>query len=196
MTNHDKVYNLIVDKSLILFNTKGIHKTSIQDIMSETGLPKGSIYRRFKDKNDIVLASYEKAGLIIWSHINNSVENKATTLEKILAISEIYLDAVHNPPIEGGCPLLNTAVESDSTFPELKTMTSKAFNNMTMFVETLLNEGIESGEFTNELEPRSMASYLLASMEGAIMASRLSLSNEHIKNNLDFTKRLLLSYSV
>ncbi|ANY66053.1 TetR family transcriptional regulator [Paenibacillus sp. BIHB 4019] len=195
MANQDDVYNHIIDKSLTLFNTKGIHQTSIQDIMSETGLPKGSIYRRFQDKNKIVLAAYEKAGRIIWSHIIDSIESKDSTTEKIIAIAEIYLDAVHNPPIEGGCPLLNTAVESDSSFPELKAMTSEAFQNMIEFVASLLKEGIEAGEFTSELNPHTTASYLLSSMEGAIMASRLSLSNEHIQNNIAFTKKLLVCYT-
>ncbi|MGR5975441.1 TetR/AcrR family transcriptional regulator [Bacillus paranthracis] len=38
----------------------GSTRTSIQDIMTATELPKGSIYRRFKNKEEIVLAAYDK----------------------------------------------------------------------------------------------------------------------------------------
>ncbi|QAS52934.1 TetR/AcrR family transcriptional regulator [Halobacillus litoralis] len=195
MSKQDEVSQKIIDKSLRLFNTNGIHTTSIQDIMNETGLPKGAIYRRFKNKDEIVLASYAKAGLIIDSFMRESIENKNTVTEKVMAISNIYLDAVDNPPIEGGCPMLNTAIESDSNFPELKTMMAEAFQQMILFVESLLREGIENGEYTTEMEPRSLASHLLSSMEGAIMTSRLSLSNEYVEHTIKYTERLLATYT-
>ncbi|WP_235599913.1 TetR/AcrR family transcriptional regulator [Alkalihalobacillus trypoxylicola] len=195
MNKKDNTYNLIIDKSLFLFNTKGIHQTSIQDIMDITSLPKGAIYRRFKNKNDIALAAYEKAGSIIWSYMQNAIKGKGTATEKIIAISEIYLDAVHNPPIEGGCPLLNTAVESDSTFPELKQIMSIAFQEMREFVSAIISEGKDSGEFSQETDPNSLASYILSSMEGAIMTSRLTLNNEHIYSNIKYMQVLLYSFT-
>ncbi|MCU5612485.1 TetR/AcrR family transcriptional regulator, partial [Bacillus paranthracis] len=52
MTKVDKVKEKIIETSLYLFNTNGITRTSIQDIMTATELPKGSIYRRFKNKEE------------------------------------------------------------------------------------------------------------------------------------------------
>lgn len=195
MSKKDDTYNLIVDQSLLLFNTKGIHQTSIQDIMNSTSLPKGAIYRRFENKHEIALVAYEKAGGIIWTFMQNAIKDKATATEKIIAISEIYLDAVHNPPIEGGCPMLNTAIESDSTFPELKQVMSTAFEGMSQFVIGIISEGKDSGEFSKELDPSSLASYILSSMEGAIMTSRLTLNNEHIYSNIKYMKILLLGFT-
>ena len=60
MTKVDKVKEKIIETSLYLFNTNGITRTSIQDIMTATELPKGSIYRRFKSKEEIVLAPTTK----------------------------------------------------------------------------------------------------------------------------------------
>ena len=66
MTKVDTVKEKIIETSLYLFNTNGITRTSIQDIMTATELPKGSIYRRFKNKEEIVLAAYDKSGEIMW----------------------------------------------------------------------------------------------------------------------------------
>lgn len=76
MTKVDKVKEKIIETSLYLFNTNGITRTSIQDIMTATELPKGSIYRRFKSKEEIVLAAYDKSGEIMWSHFHKAMENK------------------------------------------------------------------------------------------------------------------------
>ncbi|KMP61854.1 TetR family transcriptional regulator, partial [Bacillus cereus] len=86
MTKVDKIKEKIIETSLYLFNTNGITRTSIQDIMTATELPKGSIYRRFKSKEEIVLAAYDKSGEIMWSHFHKAMENKKTAIDKILAI--------------------------------------------------------------------------------------------------------------
>ena len=49
-----------------------------------------------------------------------------TAIDKILAIFLVYQDAANNPPIAGGCPLLNSAIESTGVFPELQKQQQKA----------------------------------------------------------------------
>ena len=56
----------------------------------------------------------------MWSHFHKAMENKKTAIDKILAIFLVYQDATNNPPIAGGCPLLNSAIESTGVFPELQ----------------------------------------------------------------------------
>ena len=54
----------ILEASYTLFTTKGINNTSIQDIVENAGIAKGTFYLYFKDKydffNDIVVVSCEK----------------------------------------------------------------------------------------------------------------------------------------
>lgn len=97
MTKVDKVKEKIIETSLYLFNTNGITYTSIQDIMTATELSKGAIYRRFKNKEEIVLAAYDKSGEIMWNHFHKAMENKKTAIDKILAIFLVYQDAANNP---------------------------------------------------------------------------------------------------
>ena len=86
MTKVDKVQEKIIETSLYLFNTNGITYTSIQDIITATELSKGAIYRRFKNKEEIVLAAYDKSGEIMWGHFHTAMEKKKTAIDKILAI--------------------------------------------------------------------------------------------------------------
>ncbi len=76
MTKVDKVQEKIIETSLYLFNTNGITYTSIQDIITATELSKGAIYRRFKNKEEIVLAAYDKSGEIMWGHFHTAMEKK------------------------------------------------------------------------------------------------------------------------
>jgi TetR/AcrR family transcriptional regulator, transcriptional repressor for nem operon len=196
MKKSDEIKEKIVNAAMLLFNTKGIAQTSIQEIMQATGLPKGAIYRRFETKELIVLAAFERAGQIMQQFFTQAVGEGTSTLDKLLKISAVYQDAVHNPPIPGGCPLLNTAVESDGTFPELRQKAAGAYAGMVKFVQSIIEQGIRNKEFRPDMDAAEMAAFLIDSMEGAIMASRLTGSNAPIERNMKYTERLLKSYLI
>lgn len=195
MKKIDETRDLIIKTSLALFNKKGYSQTSIQDIMSETGLPKGAIYRRFENKNEIALASFEYAGGIIWSHFFEATKSKESATEKLIAMCHVYQDAVHNPPVDGGCPLLNTAIESDYGFPELHEKASEAYNHTLLFIQSVVDEGIRSQEFRQDVNSYSLASFIFSTIEGAVMASRLSLNNDHMFHSIEQLKVLLQHYT-
>jgi AcrR family transcriptional regulator len=52
----------IVDAARTCFATRGFARTSLPDIVAESGLSTGAIYRYFSSKDDIVLAVCEQAG--------------------------------------------------------------------------------------------------------------------------------------
>ncbi|MCI3925098.1 TetR/AcrR family transcriptional regulator [Paenibacillus sp. TRM 82003] len=49
----------IIEAALRLFAGKGFHSTSIQDIVDEIGIAKGSVYIHFKSKEDLLLLSIQ-----------------------------------------------------------------------------------------------------------------------------------------
>ena len=49
-SNKNKKLNKLLDTAFQLFTDKGIHHTSIQDIVNHAGVAKGTFYLYFKDK--------------------------------------------------------------------------------------------------------------------------------------------------
>ena len=78
--------------------------------------------------------------------------------------------------------MLNTAVESDSTFPELKQIMSLAFQEMTQFVSGIISDGKDSGEFSQETDPDSL-------VRGVILYHLCFLTYCHVN-----IKRSLIDY--
>ncbi|MGA5662771.1 TetR family transcriptional regulator C-terminal domain-containing protein [Bacillus bombysepticus] len=143
----------------------------------------------------MVLASFKRRTEIMWKHFYKAMENKEHAVDKIIAIFLVYQDAANNPPIPGGCPLLNNAVESRGLFPELQNATKKGYNNTVILLESLIKEGIEKKEFMADIDTLSLASFLASSMEGVIMASRVCNDNIHHYYFIEQVKHLLTSYS-
>ncbi|PWW08682.1 TetR family transcriptional regulator [Paenibacillus cellulosilyticus] len=184
----------IIEKAAYLFNEKGYTATTMQDIMDATGLTKGALYRSFSNKDEIAIEAFQYAGQVLWQHFSAAVESQDTIIGKIVAMCDIYRDTAYNPPIQGGCPFLNTAVESDHSFPVLRDHAIGAYTQMLGFIQSLLIQGIQSGELREDMDIESTASFLFSSIEGAIMASRLTRDNRHVSHATDNIKRLLDAY--
>ncbi|TXK84833.1 TetR/AcrR family transcriptional regulator [Paenibacillus sp. N3.4] len=178
----------IIMKSAVLFNEKGYAGSTIQDIMDVTGLTKGGIYRSFANKDEIALEAFAYAGQVLWGYFAAAMEVATTATDKIIAMCDVYSDTVHNPPIKGGCPFLNTAVESDHSFPVLRDRAMDAYLHMLSFIQGILQQGISEKEFRPDMDTESVASFIFSSVEGGIMASRLTRDNKHVyyaKKNIE-----------
>src|SRR5207244_5038497 len=80
------------------------------------------------------------------------------------------------PAIPGGCPLLNTAVDADDGNPLLRDHARKALKAWQDRIESMIAEGIRSGEIRPGARTRRMAKLMIASLEGALMVSALGRS--------------------
>jgi TetR/AcrR family transcriptional repressor of nem operon len=194
MRKGEKTKLHIIMKSAELFNQKGYVGTSMQDIMNATGLTKGALYRSFTNKDEIALEAFKYAGEVLWGHFSTAMEGKETAIEKILAMGSVYSDTVHNPPMKGGCPFLNTAVESDHSFPILRDHASAAYEQMLAFIQGILEQGAANKEFRVGIDTKSIGSFVFSAIEGSIMASRLTRDNKHVEYALKNIELLLLSF--
>ena len=81
--------------------------------------------------------------------------------------------ALH-PHIPGGCPLLNTAIEVDDTDEAFRKLAQSSVKEVISMIEEILEEGKSAGFFSSAVEAKKEAQYLFASIEGAIMLSRVT----------------------
>ena len=113
----------------------------------------------------------------MWSHFHKAMENKKTAIDKILAIFLVYQDAANNlSPEAVHCLIAQLKVLA--YFQNYKS-SSKGYDDTVMLMASLIKEGIEKQELKEEIDIISLASFLASSMEGAIMASRVSNDNIH-----------------
>ncbi|MEC0229664.1 TetR/AcrR family transcriptional regulator [Paenibacillus alba] len=196
MRKGEKTRLHIIMKSAELFNEKGYAGSTIQDIMAATGLTKGGIYRSFANKDEIALEAFAYAGQVLWEHFASAVEGASTATDKVIAMCDVYSDTVHNPPIKGGCPFLNTAIESDHSYPILRDRAVGAYEQMLAFIQSILQKGVADAEYRADIDTESLASFIFSSIEGGIMASRLTRDNKHVRYARTNIEHLLNSFKM
>ncbi|KPV58419.1 TetR family transcriptional regulator [Paenibacillus sp. A3] len=194
MRKGEKTRQHIIEKSAELFNRKGYAGSSIQDIIQVTGLTKGGVYRTFSGKDEIALEAFDYASRILIEKFLKATEKAETAIDKVMAVCTVYEDPVNHPPIEGGCPLLNTAVEADDGYLPLREKAVAAHGKFTAFIQSILNEGVTTGELSSALDTEAFASFVVSSLEGGVMASRLTRNNKHIGFVIQQIKLVISTY--
>lgn len=193
--NSDHTRQLIIEKALPIFNTKGYHAASLSDITNATGITKGAIYGNFKNKDEVATASFDLAVQIILEQIGHEVKSGNTAPEKLQAIVDYYAKYVNNPPIEGGCPVLNSSIEADDNLPFLR---SKVIRTIAVIRESLIkiiNRGVLEGQLKKEVNAEEFAMAFYAMIEGAIMVSRIEGDGRSYKFVQDYLYKQIKSIS-
>jgi TetR/AcrR family transcriptional regulator, transcriptional repressor for nem operon len=85
------------------------------------------------------------------------------------------------PPIAGGCPILNTAVEADDGNPVLRAKVVKALRTWTAQLESFVEQGKAEQEIRSDVDSKAVATVLIASLEGALMLSKVQRSEEPMR---------------
>ncbi len=166
----------IIDRSARLFNARGYAATAISDVVQAAEIQTGGIYRHFRDKDDLALAAFDHATGLYSELYQSEVARAKGAVAKLGALAQAMASVIEHPLIEGGCPLLNAAVETDDGGPTqraLRTRVRKSMRGLIDFVATIITDGIAARELRRDVDADDEAAAMIALMEGAIMLSKL-----------------------
>lgn len=189
--NPDETKQKILKKSGVLFNTQGYKATSISDITSATGLTKGAIYRHFENKAVLEKETLFHLSTVMFEILRERIRCQKTAGDKLRAIFRYFESYISNPEVKGGCPLLNAAIEADDTNPVLRREALKILDILRESVIAILKNGIRYQQIRKDADTEYYATIIIASLEGAIMMSKLRGNNHDIKRVIKHLESLL-----
>jgi len=191
MSKGEETRERILARSAQLFNRQGYFGASLTDIMRETGLEKGGIYNHFSSKEQLALESFDYAYELVRQRVRQALAGKFNAIERLLAIVSVFQSEVEDPPVAGGCPILNTAIEADDANEELRDRARAAMNDWRATIHRIVSKGIERQEIRPGIDADEVASILIATLEGALMLSNLYRDPTHMKRAADHIVRYI-----
>src|SRR4029077_6794498 len=84
-------------------------------------------------------------------------------------------------PVGGGCPILNTAIDADDGNPVLRARVAKALRSWVARLQVIVEQAQERGETRHGVDPKAVATLIVASLEGALMMSRLQRNDDALR---------------
>ena len=193
MKKGERTRRRILERSAPVFNTKGFFGASMNDLVLASGLEKGGIYNHFQSKEQLALEAFDYAVEVMSGRFRETLAGREGAIERLFAIVDVLGALADDPPVPGGCPVLNTAVEADGANPALKERAAEAMDGWLRLVGREVKEGVKRGELAPDADPRAVASVVVATLEGAVMLSRLEDDPEHMRRVVKHLKDHLRS---
>ncbi len=185
MRKGEQTRELILARTAPVFNRLGYFGARLDDIVRATGLEKGGIYNHFASKDDLALAAFDYSIGLVERRFERALEGRRNAIERLLAIVSVFRAMVEDPPVEGGCPLLNTAIEADDAHPALRERARRAMDSWYQLTNRVVAKGVERGEIRPATDPDAVATVMISALEGAIMLSRLYDDATYIRRAVD-----------
>ncbi|GIE99158.1 TetR/AcrR family transcriptional regulator [Paractinoplanes rishiriensis] len=125
------------------FLAKGLHNTSMQDLIQEAGLSVGAVYRYFKSKNEIINAIADTVVGGITQHIDEVAERRLPMVDSLDAI----LIAIETQIIGGGNLPIALQMWGEATLdPTIGEIVKERYSGLRNSVRTLVAHAVEDGE--------------------------------------------------
>ncbi len=180
MRKGERTRRAIVERSAPVFNTKGYFGTSMSELVLETGLEKGSIYNHFGSKEQLACAAFDFSAELVLGRLEEALDGEGRVLERLIRAVEVHRTLAEDRPIQGGCPILNTAIEADDAQPVLREKVRQAMDRWQDLIVRMIREGIANGELDPEVGPEALATIIISTIEGAVMMSKLYGDTDHV----------------
>lgn len=185
MSKGQQTRQRILARAADVFNTRGFAGTSMADLTRETGIEKGGIYNHFASKEALALEAFDYATELVTQRLQAALAGQEHAIDRLLAIIAVFRSIVEAPPLSGGCPVLNTAVEADDTAPALRERAETAMSGWLRLIGSTVKGGMARGELHPATDPRQVATVVVATLEGAIMLSKLYADPVHMQRAAD-----------
>lgn len=179
----------IICKAAPIFNQKGYEGAALSDLMAATGLEKGGIYRHFDSKQQLAAEAFDYAWNLALDNRFEGTETISNTVDRLKQIVRNFWER-RAGLVRGGCPLLNTAIDSDDGNPQLRAKARQALKSWLQRLRAIIEEGQRRREIRGDIDSVELATLIVSTLEGSLMVSRLQRKDD----SRDWATRHLQEY--
>lgn len=190
ITKGERTREKITKTAAEVFHRKGFTATSINDLLEATGVKKGSLYFHFPGKDDIALAVLDKAEEEFMIFLDAALAGP-TSGSQLDHFFQQALEIHRRRGFVGGCLFGNTALEASDSNPRYAARVAVVFSRWIGKIRAVIDKGQSDGEIRFDLPADTLAQFVVSSIEGGIMLSRLRKEEGPLRLCLDSLRILL-----
>ena len=169
-------HEAILEAATRLMHVRGYQNTSLDDVLRESGVGKGNFYYHFRSKEDLGYAILDQ---LVAGFLERTLEPcfsapDVARVSQIRCFLDRVLEAQRQRNCVGGCAMGNLASELSDVHEGFRERLASVFTAWKGRLTTALVEAQERGEVVAACRPDSVAHFLVAGLEGAILLSKVS----------------------
>jgi TetR/AcrR family transcriptional repressor of lmrAB and yxaGH operons len=158
----------IIQTTSQLLEKQGYHGTGLNEIIRESGTPKGSLYHYFPEgKEQITAEAVLQSGRVVSERIRSGLAASSSAAEAIYEFILLIAENVEGSGFAAGSPLTAVAMETATESERINLACRQAYEMLqTAFRDKLLETGF------SKAEAEELGIFIVAAVEGGIILSR------------------------
>ena len=170
----------ILTGALAAFKSRGLDNATMEEIASESGLGKATLYYYFRSKEEVFSAILENGWQMLWLSLEPVIAADTTPRKTFIQMLLKIVENIRNRP-----ELFKFLFDAPKIISFKEEPWKKYQNHMYITLNTLLEEGIKAGEFP-DINPK----LLFKAMGGLFMGLVLMGEKKEIISEKDIEKLL------
>lgn len=167
----------ILQTTCDLLEKQGYHGTGLNEIVKESGAPKGSLYYYFPEgKEQITAEAVLQSGRAVSERIHAGLATSSSAPKAIHDFIVLIAENVERSGFAAGGPLAAVAMETATTSERINLACREAYGMLqAAFTEKLLESGFPPAK------AQELGTFITASIEGGIILSRVAHSADPLR---------------
>ena len=162
----------LLEAAITLLRRSGLSGAGINEIVRESGAPKGSVYHFFpKGKEQIVREGLEQYSERVVAFIDSALSSRRKRGEKVKALFNAFAERIELGGFRHSCPVGTVCLDLDSELEGLRLVVAASFDQYLKAIEAHF-------PFQDRRRAKSFAGLLLTAIEGAYIRGRADRSGK------------------
>ena len=157
-------YKQIVDAAVIVIAQNGYHQAQVSKIAKQAGVADGTIYLYFKNKEDILISVFREKMAIFVENIKGILKKDLPISEKLQLVVENHFRVLQEDPHLA----IVTQLELRQSNKDLRFQINSVLKEYMVLLDSLLEEGVDKGELSSELDLRLARQMLFGTMDETV----------------------------
>lgn len=181
----------VLGRAMQAFWANGYDATSMQDLVTATGVNRASLYATYGDKREIFLSALRKYDREVRTSMLTALAKSDDPVSAIATVFDRFIAQTEAECGNWGCFLTNTALELAPHDNEIARLVAAAQMEIEVFFREMVAKGQALGRLPARHSPEEMGRHLLTSLLGLFVLIRSRPDPQFLKSIRDSALQLI-----
>ena len=177
-TTHDA----LLEAGRRIFLERGYNHSGIEAVLQAVGVPKGSFYHYFENKEDFGLQVLDRFVECFTAEIDRHLtDQNLSPLERLRKLSDLACERLESQQCRHGCLVGNLSQEMADQNEVFRVKLEEIFNGWEERFATCIRQAQAVGEISDRIDAREFADFWLNSWQGAVLRAKTMRSTAPLR---------------
>ena len=178
----------IIEEAFRIIYQRGYNGTGINEIVKAAGVPKGSFYYYFENKEQLAVETVHFYKQMMIAEMTGILaETAVSPLQRLHNLYQNRVDAFANRwDYALGCYAGNLSLEMGDVSEPIREVLDFYFSKSKEIIAACIKEGQDAGEISTRMQAEDLAEFMINSYEGAMLRMKTSKNMDafHVLSNV------------